>query len=69
MTKEESKLLAEIFRDAAKCHRLTPWENQFLADLKRGYVMLEAEKNPEAMNPSMKQWEVIRRIEGKVYQT
>lgn len=69
MTKEESKLLAEIFKDAAKCARLSVWENSFLADLKRGYVMLGAEQDPGQMNPSTKQWEVIRRIEQKVYRT
>ena len=69
MTKEESKLLAEIFKDAAKCARLSTWENNFLADFKRGYVMLGAEKDPSQMNPSEKQWDVIRRIEQKGYRT
>lgn len=69
MTKEESKLLAEIFKDAAKCARLSVWENNFLADLQRGYKMLNVEKDPGQMNPSTKQWDVIRRIEQKVYRT
>lgn len=69
MTKEESKLLAEIFKDAAKSSRLSAWENTFLVDLQRGYKMLNAEKDPGQMNPSTKQWEVIRRIETKLYRT
>ena len=54
--------LKELLHDAEACARLSQWEEEFLDDL-RSRVLLYKEN----IRLSDRQWEVIRRIAGKVY--
>ena len=63
MDDKEYALLNEVLKDAESSSGLSQWEEEFLSDL-RGRVLLYKENT----NISDKQWQVIRRIEGKIYQ-
>ncbi len=54
--------LKELLHDAESCARLSQWEEEFLDDLRSRALLYK-----ENIRLSDKQWEVIRRIEGKVY--
>lgn len=47
----------ELLDDAARCARLTEWENEFVEDLQRREVTILTEK----------QFAVLQRIQQKVY--
>lgn len=65
ITEKESMHIDEILTDAA-AHpgRLTAWENSFLANLRDGHNILGTR-----MVISEKQWDVIAKIERKLYST
>lgn len=54
--------LVELLKDAETCIRLTNWEEEFLSDM-RDRVSV----HQQSTAVSDKQWEVLQRIEGKVY--
>ncbi len=62
MTEAEHRVLVEILKAAEACSRLSQWEEEFCDDM-RGRVLTRG----AALSVSDKQWQVIRRIEGKVY--
>lgn len=54
--------LVELLKDAESCARLTNWEEDFLSDLRERVLI-----HQENTRVSERQWEVLQRIEGKVY--
>lgn len=58
----QHKRLVEIAKDAESCSRLSKFEEQFLDTLRENLL-----KYGKKIYMSEKQWEVIERIEGKVY--
>ena len=54
--------LQELLKDAESCARLSQWEEEFLSDT-RDRVLLYKERT----RISDAQWNVLHRIEGKVY--
>lgn len=54
--------LQELLKDAESCARLSQWEEEFLSDM-RDRVLLYKERT----RISDAQWNVLHRIEGKVY--
>ncbi len=62
MTDQEHRELVEILKDAESCPRLSQWEDEFCSDM-RDCVLVQG----VALNVSEKQWQVIHRIEGKIY--
>lgn len=62
LSDEEYDGLVELLKDAEICARLTQWEEEFLADIRERVMTYE-----EDTRISDKQWQVLRRIEGKVY--
>lgn len=65
LTESELKRIRTLLIDAAKkADRLTGWEDTFLVSIKRGVDAYKAD-----IYLSERQWDVIRRIEEKVYQT
>lgn len=65
MTEKELGRLDDILKDAA-AHpsRLTQWERDFMPGIQRGRNMLGLR-----MELSEKQWEVLERIERKLFAT
>jgi hypothetical protein len=65
MTEKDYKRLTEIVADSvAHPSRLTAWENNFIAGIQSGIAI-----HGNAIRISDKQWEVLTRIERKVYAT
>ena len=64
MTDDEYRQLKEILKDSESCFRLSQWEEEFLSDM-RGRVLVHRQSTPV----SDKQWQVLRRVEEKVYRT
>lgn len=62
MTEQEHGSLVDLLHDFEKCPRLTPWEVKFMDDLRCNVMTYH-----EHTRISEKQWDVIRRIEQKVY--
>lgn len=60
----QHKLLTEIAKDAESCGNLSKFEEQFLDTLRENLL-----KYGNKIYMSEKQWEVVKRIEGKVYAT
>lgn len=54
--------LSELLRDAESCARLTQWEEEFLTDIRDRALI-----HKDNLRVSDKQWEVLRRIQEKVY--
>ena len=54
--------LTEILADAETCARLTPWEDEFVADMQARVLV-----HKEDIRLSDNQMAVLRRIEEKVY--
>lgn len=65
MTEKELGRLDDILKDA-KAHpsRLSTWENTFMASIQSGRAMFGAD-----INFSEKQWEILTRIERKLFAT
>jgi hypothetical protein len=62
LDEQQVERLRELLFDAESCARLLQWEEEFLDDM-RSRFLVHAEK----MRISDKQWEILRRIEEKVY--
>lgn len=65
MNAKELGRIKDILKDAA-AHpsRLTPWELTFVASIQSGIALFGAE-----VNFSEKQWEILTRIERKLFST
>lgn len=64
ITLEQYAELKDLLADAESCGRLSNWEQDFIADFRDRFDTFGV-----TISISPKQWEVLRRIEGKVYAT
>lgn len=65
LTDKDFNTLKQLLEDAAKRpDRLSEWESNFLVGIRSGFAMLG-----RRISLSVKQWEIIERIEQKVYRT
>ena len=62
MSDEEFAFLQEVLKDAESSARLSQWEEEFCDDFRGRLLMYRGNTRV-----SDRQWEIIRRIEGKIY--
>lgn len=63
MDEQQFAALKEILGDAERSARLTTWEEDFCNDMRNRMLQYG-----QQTNVSVRQWEVLRRIEEKMYQ-
>jgi hypothetical protein len=62
LTDKQLAQLGELLSDAEACARLSQWETEFCASMQERLSVYKAETRV-----SDAQWNVLHRIEGKVY--